>query len=180
MRMAGSGKEKGERMLPRLIFLTLILLPLAAPRGDAQQGEWQNLAQLKTGQTVKVIDHKKNALVGEFVRFTETDLTMIVNKQAKTIDRDSVARVTTSGGHRRRNAVIGLAAGAAVGGAFAGCCIEHKSDYAGTAAGSVGGLGAIGAGIGALISGNKTVYRAGERQQAATPAIAPAAEQAFS
>ena len=162
-------------MLRRLIFLTLILLPLAPQWCRAQQGEWQNLAQLKTGQTVKVIDHKKNATVGEFVRFTETDLTIAVNKQAKTIDRDSVARVTTSGGHRRRNAVLGLAAGAALGGVFAGCCLEHETGYGGAAAGSVGGLGAVGAGVGALISGTKTIYRAGQRQQAAST---PAADQA--
>ena len=161
-------------MLRRLIFLTLILLPLSPLLGRAQQGEWQNLAQLKTGQTVKVIDHKKNALVGEFVRYTETDLTIAVNKQAKTIDRDSVARVTTSGGHRRRNAVIGLAVGAAAGGGLAGCCVERETGFGGAAAGTVVGLGAVGAGIGALISGSKTVYRAGERQQAAN---ATAAEQ---
>lgn len=159
-------------MLRRLIFLTLILLPLASPGVEAQQGEWQNLAQLKTGQTVKVIDHRKNALVGEFVRFSETDLTIVVNQQAKVIDRDNVARVTTSGGHRRRNAVIGLAAGAALGGAFSGCCIEQKNDNSGTIAGSVAGFGAVGAGIGALISGTKTIYRAGERERAAAAATA--------
>lgn len=162
-------------MLRRLFFLSLCVFLLVPQLAQAQQNRWQNLQQITVGQKIKVIDRDKRSHSGSFVRFSDADLTILVHGQELKIDRDNVLRVTTPPRHRARNALIGAVAGAAAGGALSGCCMEHESGYAGAAAGTVVGLTAIGAGIGAIISPSKTIYRVEEGKQASLPtAPAPA------
>lgn len=155
-------------MLRRVVSLSLVVFLLAPQIAHAQKNRWQNLAQIKVGDKVKVTDRERKTYSGSFLRFSDTDLTLFMNGQETKIDKDNVVRVTTGPQHRARNALIGAVAGAAVGGAMAGCCLEHESGYAGAAAGTVVGLAAIGAGIGAIIHSPKTIYRLEEGKQASS------------
>lgn len=158
-------------MLRPLVCLSLLVSLLLAPRiASAQQNRWQNLQQLAVGQKVKVIDREHKSYSGSFVRFSDADVTLLVKGREIKIDRDDVSRITTGPQHRTRNVLIGLAAGAAAGGAIAGCCLERETGYGGAAAGSVGGFAAIGAGIGAIIQPSKTIYRVEQGKQARSQA----------
>lgn len=153
-------------MLRRLIFLLTFLLLMAPLIGRAQRSNWKNLEQVKSGQKVTVVDRHNKYFQGEFLRFSDSDVTILQNKQETTIDRDEVVRVTTNAGHRKRNALIGALAGAGAGLAVGLATFEREGNYGGAVAGSAGGCAGVGAGIGALIPGTKTIYRAAKQNKA--------------
>lgn len=148
-------------MLRGLLFLFILLMLFAPQNARAQQSQWQNLEKIRIGQKVTVIGRDHKSVSGTLLRFSDNDLTLRVKDSDVKINRDNVSRVTVRGGHRGRNALIGLLA---VGGcsAMAAAATNHESG-AGEAAAFAGvGLGTVGAGIGALIPGSKTIYRADE------------------
>lgn len=151
----------------RIALFVLLLLLLAVPAPiRAQQNSWQSLQEAKVGQKVTVVDRQMKTYHGQFVRYTDTDLTVKIDGQPMTLDRDDVVRVTVTGHHRARNTLIGLAVGAAAGGALAAAWNKSMSGFEGNdAAGVVLFSTAIGAGIGALCPGSRTVYRAGEQRK---------------
>jgi len=160
-------------MLYRVIPISVLILLLVLPQTiRSQQDRWQSLGQIKAGEKVTVIDRQLATHTGKFLRFSETDLSLRETGKEITIDRDNVYRVTISGHHRGRNALIGLAAGAAVGGVLAGQ-MEREENYAAAATGCVAGFAAVGGGVGALIPGTRTVYRSSEGKRTSTkPATA--------
>ena len=156
----------------RIALFILLLLILVVPSPNrAQQHSWQAFQELKAGQQVTVVDRQMKTYKGAFVSYTETDLTVRVAGQSIALDRDKVVRVNVTGHHRVRNAVIGLIAGAGVGGAMVACCAERESGFGGAAAGGVIGAAAVGAGIGALFPGSRTVYRSGDGKRSSVSPV---------
>ena len=153
-------------MAPRLLLGCLVMGFVLAPVLQAQESQWQNLAQIKAGTKVQVVEQSLKSTSGRFIRVSETDLTLQVEKREVVFPRDQVYRVSISGKNRKRNMVIGLAAGAATGGALGAALAEREPGYGGAVAGSVVGFAGLGAGIGAAVPAAKTVYRAEARKGA--------------
>ena len=147
-------------MASRLLIGSLLVGFVLAPLLQAQESQWQNLAQIRPGTKVQVVEQSLKSTSGRFVRFSETDLTLKVENKEVVVLRDQVNRVSITGKNRKRNTLIGLAAGAGAGLALGAAVMERESGYAGAVAGSTVGFAGIGAGIGAVIPAAKTVYRA--------------------
>ena len=107
-------------MVPRLLLGCLVIGFVLAPLLQAQESQWQNLAQIKAGTKVEVVEQSLRSTHGRFVRVSETDLTVLdLQRRELVLPRDQVYRVTVSGKNRKRNTLIGLAAGAGGGVAWA-------------------------------------------------------------
>ncbi len=139
-----------------LSFAALVFLVTAS--AVAQDSSWQNLKQIKPGTKVKVVESNLKTLEGKFVGFSETDLTIAISKREEVIPKEQVYRVTSTG--RGRNALIGAIVGGAAGIAIGAAIMEREKGYGGAVAGTGVGFGAIGAGIGAAIPHTTTYYRA--------------------
>lgn len=135
-----------------------VLMCLLSIPALSQEANWDNLRQLKAGNKIQVVETNLKVVEGKFVRFTEADLTLQVDKQEVVIPKDQVYRVSHKG--RGRNALIGLLAGSGAGLAIGAAVMERESGYAGAVAGTAVGFGAIGAGIGAAVPHSTTFYRA--------------------
>jgi len=146
-------------------FVAGLVMPLVigfaiAPRLHAQEWQWQDLARIKVGTKIQVVERSLKSTTGRFLRISDQDLTVEVQKREVVLPREQVYRVSISGKNRKRNVLIGLGAGAAVGGAIGAVVLERESGYGGAVAGVVAGWAGIGAGIGAVCPAAKTVYRA--------------------
>lgn len=166
-------------MLHRLILLGACLFLLAPQIGRPQQSRWDNLVQLKPGQQVKVTDHHRKSLSGQFVRFSDSDVTIWANSQEIKIGRDEVSRIAIKASTRKRHALIGAAIGAGFGAAAGSGFVKGVNDSGAAKAGfvvfSAVIFGAIGAGIGAImpVRTRWIIYDAEKPQAAgATPAAA--------
>jgi hypothetical protein len=128
---------------------------------QTQLGSWSNLNRLKSGQEIEVIESSLKRHEGKFVTVTEELLTVKENGSDVWVKREDVVRVSTSSGPKRAgHALIGLAAGGAIGAGI------------GNASGSKNGFGGIyalvgvvigapsGAIVGLALPANTTVYRA--------------------
>ena len=131
---------------------------------QSSQNNWDNLKQSRPGQKIEVVDSSMKTLEGTFVCVSDQAISLQVDKNAESVERANVVRVSVRDtSHRTGNMLIGaaIAGGAALalgllanapgsneGNGCAGC-------VAGFAAAAAGG----GAGLGA-IPGNRTVYRA--------------------
>jgi hypothetical protein len=133
----------------------LLLLALAAD-------SWDNLAQLRPGQRIEVVDRKLASVTGEFAAYSDDGITL---RGGRTIPRADVLSVKNrERTHRRRNVLLGLALGAGAGlaaGAIRGATYHEEGE------GPVFMMvyTPIGAGIGAaagaaLPAGGVTIYRA--------------------
>jgi len=152
-----------ERVKPVLLFLFLI--PVF---GMAQtvQDSWDNLKQLRPGEKIEVVGTSMETLGGPFVSVSEEAITLRVGKNPQSIERAKVVRVSVRDtSHRKRNMLMGTAVGAGIGLAIAVpvgmLCSNEGNCGTGQTAGAalaVVGLGAAGAGLGA-IPGNRTIYR---------------------
>jgi hypothetical protein len=154
-----------QRSVLRCLWAIFVLAPLL----QAQESKWQNLAQLRPGTRIQVVENSLKSTSGRFVRFSETDLTLKVEEKEVVVPRDQIHRVSVSGKNRKRNVLFGLAAGAA-----SGVIVAVASPELGTGKCSPGascvdsavvtGLGLAGAGvgsaIGAVLPADKTVYKA--------------------
>ncbi len=153
----------------RNAFAIAVLMCLLSWPAFSQQRSWHSLSQLKAGNKIHVVETNLKAVDGKFVRVTETDLTVRVDKQEVVIPRDQVYRVSRRGG-RGRNALIGLAIGAGAGVIVGvaspelgtGKCAQGSCVDSAVVAGLAMAGGGLGAGAGALIPRNLTVYRAAQ------------------
>ena len=148
-----------------LLFLLLIAFGLV-PLLQAQESRWQNLAQIRPGTKIQVVEQSLKSTSCRFVRFSETDLKLNVEGKEVVLPREQVYRVSVTGKNRKRNTLIALGAGAAAGLALGAALMERESGYGGAVAGSAVGIAGLGAGIGALLPASKTVYRAERATQA--------------
>lgn len=132
---------------------------ILAPLLQAQQSQWQNLAQVRPGTRIQVVENSLKSTSGRFVGFSETDLTLKVEDKEVVIPKDQVHRVTISGKNRKRNTLIGLAVGAGAGAAV-GAAANRVVGEAWVVPGMMLSYAGLGAGIGALVPAAKTVYKA--------------------
>ena len=150
-----------HRFVPRCFFLLFVLAPVLW----AQSSQWQNLAQIKPGTKVQVVENSLKSTSGKFVGFSETDLTLKVEDKEVVILKDQVHRVSISGKNRKRNTLIGLAVGVGTGAAV-GAAANRVVGEAWVVPGTMLGHACLGAGIGALVPAAKTVYSAEVPKQA--------------
>ena len=157
------------------LLMVGIMFPLQL---QSQESQWQNLAQIRSGAKVQVIEQSLKSAAGRFVRFSTTDLTLKVGNKELVVPKDEVYRVTVNGKNRKRNMLIGLAAGAAMGVIVGvaspelgtGTCSQGSCIDAGTVSLLAVAGGALGTGVGAALPAAKTVYRAGTPKQASLQA----------
>lgn len=127
------------------------------------EDDWANLAQLKAGDRVAVVNTSMATANGEFRASGADSLTVAVDGQERRFERTAVVRVSRLGhAHRVRNAVILGAAGGVAGAAafrFGNGCAETNDGCRNAAMASIGGAGA-GAALGALLPARPhVVYR---------------------
>lgn len=141
--------------------LLFLLLPFfIAPLLYAQESEWNNLAQIKPGAKIQVIEQSLKSTSGKFVGFSDAALTANVNGREVTIPRRQVYRVSVVGKNRKRNVLLGLAFGAGVG-LGVGFALKNNvatSERPALIAGLTPVYAGAGAGIGALLPSSKSVY----------------------
>jgi hypothetical protein len=152
-----------QHLVPRCLYL--LLACMLAPLAWAQSSQWQNLAQIKPGTKVQVVEQSLKSTSGRFVRFSDSELTIKVEDKEVVVPKDQVYRVSVSGKNRKRNVLIGLAIGAGAG-AGVGAAANRVVNDAAVVAGTTATFAGVGAGIGALVPAAKTVYRAELPKQA--------------
>ena len=143
----------------RWAIVTCFIAWLFVPISQAQ--EWQNLASLRPGTKVNVVDRHLRTQSGKFVRFSDTNLTLQSAGQEVVFSRDQVYRVTVGGG-RKRHTLIGMAIGGAIGlGIGVATVVAYHGDIEAAAAVATTAFGAgVGAGIGAITPPHTTtIYR---------------------
>jgi uncharacterized protein YcfJ len=151
-----------QHTLLRCLFFVFTLAPLAW----TQSSPWQSLGQIQPGAKVQVVEQSLKSTSGRFVRFSDADLTLDVNKKEVVVPKEQVYRVSVTGKNRKRNTLIGLAAGASLG-AVVGAAVQHETGLGGAVvAGMTVVYAGLGAGIGAIVPASKTVYRAERSTQA--------------
>ncbi|MGO9269543.1 MAG: hypothetical protein ACLQOO_04680 [Terriglobia bacterium] len=166
--------HRHDQLLQRLIMAALFLA-VGPGLGYAREGEenWENLKQLQVGQKIEVVDMTLKSLAGTFVSFSDDAISLRIRNNDFTVRRPDVLRVSLHGNKRPRNALIGAAIGAAAGAAIAawlgsGEC-PGSQNCTTVALASVSVSGGIGAGLGALAPGDRTLYRAERRRGSKTP-----------
>lgn len=142
-----------------ILLVSLVSLPAS---GQTPQNSWGNLMQLQPGHKIKVVDVNFRAWSGKLVSVSDEAIVVRNDrkKQEFIVERPNVLRVTNLElSHRRRNALIGLAIGTAVGAAVVGG--EEDLVPWGEAVIALGFFGAPGAVIGTVFPGPRpTLYRA--------------------
>jgi hypothetical protein len=147
-----------------VLLIFVLTFALTAPAQSPAQG-WNNVKALAPGTDVR-INLNSRTVRGKLQSATDDSLAITSDKGPEMFARPDVARVSLrTKGHRLRNALIGLGVGAGIGagvGAASSCnhCISpiSKDEAIGIGAGGLGALGAI---VGALIpsGGWREVYR---------------------
>jgi hypothetical protein len=155
------GQVFAERLVSRCLLAGVVLAPLL----QAQESNWQNLAQIRAGTRVQIVETSLKSTAGRFVGFSETDLTLKVEDKEVVIPRDQIYRVSVNGKNRLRNVLIGLAIGAGAG-AGLGAAANRVVNDAAMVPSAAAALGGVGAGVGALCPAAKIVYRAEGAKQA--------------
>jgi hypothetical protein len=132
---------------------------------------------LEVGQKIEVVDMNLKSLKGTFVGVSDAAISIRTDKEETAVERANVMRVSARGGKRGRNALIGLAIGAAAG-ITTMAIAQAKATETGPAftgegaawlaAGAFWG-GGIGAGIGALFPSHRTIYRVERRKDQDAP-----------
>jgi len=150
--------------------LSLIILLIAPARTPAQSSadSWDNLRQLRSGQRIEVVGMKLNSWQGAFTGYSGEVISLRTGQDEVAIPRADVLSVKNrERSHRGRNALLGLAIGAAgglVAGAIAGATYHEEGEtsvfvlvFTPIGAGAGAGIGA------AMPAGEMTVYRAKSR-----------------
>ncbi|MBI3896346.1 MAG: hypothetical protein HY313_10505 [Acidobacteria bacterium] len=162
----------------RLTLITLSFLLLTTIAGaQAPEQSWDDLKTLREGEKIQVVDQKLKSLNGTFVSVSEEAITFQTGKDAVTIQRGDVFRVSSrERGHSRgRNALLGLAIGAAAGAGLYGGVLAAQGGAedippAALIAGGALLFGGVGAGVGAALpAGHPTIYRAERRKDQTAP-----------
>ena len=150
-------------------FMLLALVPCTA-FAQSTESSWSNLAGLRAGQKIEVVDMKLKAVTGNFSAFTGDAISLLAGKDQITISRADVLSVKNRGAsHRKRNTLLGLAIGAA-GGVAAGAILGARSSEDGEIPVFLIVTAPVGAGIGGAVgavlpAGQVTVYRAKARSK---------------
>jgi hypothetical protein len=138
---------------------------------QSAKDSWNDLKQLRPAQKIEVVDTTMKTLKGAFVSVSDEAISLEAGKGEESVERQNVPRVSTRGkGHRGRNALIGLAAGASAGVIVAvaspelgtGRCAQGSCVDAGTVCmvGFWGGVLGVGLGAAMPTGGWHDVYRA--------------------
>lgn len=154
----------------RSLFVTSPLFLVVATAGAQVHADpWHSLDALRSGEKVEVIDQQLKRYTGELRAVADDAIALIDGKKEIAISRDEVFRVgVRDRGRRWRNVGIGAAVGLGLGTLIGAKPSGEDSDIL-IVAGAVYGT-AAGAGIGALLPGYRTVYRARRRLAPATAA----------
>lgn len=148
---------------PAAVFSAALVL-LSAQQLSAQPGDWMRVQAIAPGADVRIDVAGRGQIQGNLQNVTPDSIVLNVNGP-QTIARQDIARVSVKKpGHRKRNALIGLAVGAGVGlgiGAANRCqqfCVVSNGAVTGVAAAGGAAAGAI---VGAVIptGGWRTVYK---------------------
>ena len=163
-----------KRALNFGLLISILGLTISAPLGAAdrraEEGNWDNLKQLRVGQKIEVIDMNLKTLKGTFTALSDEAISFRTRKGEVSVGRADVFRVTDREHTRRgRNALIGAAI---LGGGVAALALPFSSSNAGNAGGLAGVIAAFagaGAGLGAAVPSYQTIYRARKQRKGATP-----------
>lgn len=131
---------------------------MVAPLSEAQESQWQSLAEIRAGTKVQVVEKSLKSTSGKFMGFSQSGLTLMVGDKELVVPRDQVCRVSVSGKNRKRNVLIGVAIGTAAG-AGVGAAARRVAGENWVIPGLALAYGGVGAGIGALVPATKTIYR---------------------
>jgi hypothetical protein len=136
----------------RLVLIVFVIAAVTPPCVAAQPAPAEPIAtQLKSGDTVYVVDTTLREITGVFGKVSDSTITLMVNGELRDIAFSDVRRITRRGGDPLWNGVL-LGAGVGVlAGAPAG---------AGVAVGFAVVYGSIGAFIDWAVPGRVVVYRA--------------------
>lgn len=79
--------------------------------------DWNNLATIKAGENIRIVQANQISVEGEYASFSDSNLTLRSTAGELSIERERIVRVSTRPRQRRqRNAAIGaLIAGGAAG-----------------------------------------------------------------
>lgn len=157
------------------ITFSVLLLATIARAQDPEQS-WDSLRTLRVGEKIQVVDQKLKSQNGTFAAFSDDAITFQADKDAVTIQRAEVFRVSSrERGHSRgRNALRGLLIGGGVGlgigvALFGVLDVSDSERYTALAAPPLE-LGLLGAGVGAAWPpGHPTIYRAERRKDTNAP-----------
>lgn len=150
-----------------ILGILLALLGSVGAWAQSPADSWDNLKQLQVGQKIEVVDMNLKSLKGMFAGFSEQAILIRTDEGEKAIERASVFRVSTRGGKRARNALLGLAIGAATGMTVGAAATKHDDEeiVRFLKLGLSPAIGAgVGAGVGAAFPGSRTIYRAPRRE----------------
>jgi outer membrane lipoprotein-sorting protein len=70
---------------------------VVAPLLEAQESQWQSLAEIRPGTKVQVVENSLKSTSTKFVSSSETGLRLKVEEKEVVIPRDQVYRVSVSG-----------------------------------------------------------------------------------
>jgi hypothetical protein len=139
----------------RILLIPIAIAALAATAVGAEKpvGTWADVQKIKVGMAVEVVQGDSSRLYGSLVSTAGDSVILRVDGADRTLSRATLHSVAVQYRKTAKGAMIGLlvALGLAVPNA--------KLQGASTAAGGVVSFTAIGAGIGALNKGYRTVYR---------------------
>lgn len=147
-------------------MLALLTLRPALHASNRDPGDWGNLGQVTAGQRIEVIDMSLKRIRGEFIASSAEELRIKAKVGPVAMPRAQVFRVSLLEKSKRlRNALIGMAVGAAAGlatGAAVDSSFSEDDEHVAKLLFVPIGIGA-GAGLGAAIPGFETIYRAPQR-----------------
>ena len=148
------------------VFVVLLSAVAGLLSGQNREEAWDNLRQLRPGETIEVVDAKMKSHQGAFAAYTQEAISLRQGGGELSVARGEVASVKRRRESRRgRNVVLGLALGAA-GGLAIGAIRGKTYHEAGETPVFIAVWTPIGAGIGAAAGaamptgGEVTVYRA--------------------
>jgi hypothetical protein len=142
----------------RSIGVFLLLLSLLTGQIAAAPSDWAVVERLAAGERIAADLSTGKTFKGKVDHVTPASV--FIERRGKTIElkRGEVARLyRLKAGHGAKWAVIGAAIGAGAGGALGGAVLERETGFGGAMAGTVALCALIGAGVGYLIRGGKSV-----------------------
>jgi hypothetical protein len=144
----------------------LALLSISVSDAKPPEESWDDLRQLRPGEAIEVLDARMKSHRGTFATYTQDTIVVHQNNTEQTFRREEVASVKRRSESRRgRNALVGLAIGAA-GGLALGAIRGKTYHEDGETPVFIAVWTPIGAGIGAVTGaalptgGGVTIYRA--------------------
>ena len=149
--------------------IAVLLAVVLAAQAQSPSQNWSDVKTLAASAEIRV-NLNASRVEGRFQSATDDSLTIDSDKGPETLPRQDVARVSVKAkGHRGRNALIGLAAGAGAGaiagaatgdGPCTGFCIGPRISKGEAAGLGVAVFGAIGTLIGAVLptGGWRAIY----------------------